>query len=170
MANMILDNVNGITFPDGSVQAKAAGLVAFSAYQNAGQSFSASAEVKVVFQAVEANYPNVGFSVGATSVDNLSRFQPTIAGYYDIKGSCRFPTSTANAEMIIRVYKNSSVYKTLNDDVQSAFERNVSGSCLVYLNGSSDYIELFGLTSIAVTTTANDPANTYFQGILVAKA
>jgi hypothetical protein len=89
------------------------------------------------------------------------RFQPTVAGYYQINAVVR-PTGNAGtmtlcfAELfkngIAHVRGNEFTY-TSNFDIQQ-----VSVSGLVYLNGSSDYLELFARVDGTNVGFANSPS------------
>jgi len=142
---------------------------AFSAYQSVSQTLPSSTFTKLIFQSVDPQFPNIGFSVGATSVDNLSRFQPNVAGYYQISGG--FTVDTSFTGGTIAIYKNGVMYKQGMGDIGGG---NVTGniwtmSALVYLNGTTDYAELYGyiLTGQALSATS---ALTYFQGFLARSA
>jgi hypothetical protein len=43
--------------------------------------------------------------------------------------------------MLLSVFKNGSEYKRLDDNFVTGYM--VGGACYVYLNGTTDYIELF---------------------------
>ena len=142
---------------------------AFSAYQSVSQTLPSSTFTKLIFQSVDPQFPNIGFSVGATSVDNLSRFQPNVAGYYQISGC--FTVDTSFTGGTIAIYKNGVMYKQGMGDIGGG---NVTGniwtmSALVYLNGTTDYAELYGyiLTGQALSATS---ALTYSQGFLARSA
>jgi hypothetical protein len=80
-----------------------------------------------------------------TNFDNSTnyRFTPSVAGYYQINAQVLTP-SNANLSQV-SVYKNGESY------AMATFYHATTGvtnqyplSTLVYLNGSSDYIELYG--------------------------
>lgn len=126
---------------------------AFSAYQSVAQSFGAATETKIQFQSEE-------FDTGSAfdSTTNY-RFQPTIAGYYQIEGNIGFGT---NVSVYLSLYKNGAKFK------QGAIITNcttVGMTTLVYLNGTTDYVELWGFTSSAQNSIASNQL-TYFQGYL----
>ena len=100
------------------------------------------------------NYHLVPFSTnGAVDIDNTSawnsaneKWTPQTAGYYSVSCCLTSGTGTIRASGPV-LYKNGSSYQggilwlaaeADGDDVYSSF------STLVYLNGSSDYIQLYG--------------------------
>lgn len=137
----------------------AQGGPAFSAYANAAQSVPAATMTKLIFQVEEFDTDNC--------FDNATnyRFQPTVAGYYQIQGA--FSMNGANTERIISIYKNGSPYKYGNDNGTAYV---VTAHALVYLNGSTDYVELWGYTATATSTNAGSAAATWFQGFLARPA
>ena len=152
-----------ITLPDatGTVLTTATAGVpiggpAFSAYQSAGQTNRAATSTKALFQTEEFD-TNSNFA--------SSTFTPTVAGYYQVSGGWQPGTSASN--LIIYVFKNGAVYKNIGINV--AATNWVYGSCLVYCNGSTDYIELY-FNSTVLNTTYPTQQSTYFQAAMVRSA
>lgn len=143
---------------------------AFSAYiSTATQTLTNNGFTKLLCQAEEFDT--------ASAYDNATnyRFQPTIPGYYDIKGCLTATGSTATFQIFASIYKNGSEYKRGTapyqyNTGQLTMSSNVSG--LVYLNGTTDYVELYGYASGTGTMSAvgNSVAYTYFQGYLARSA
>ncbi len=115
---------------------------AFSAYLNANQSITNGVATKVNFDIEEFDTNNNFAS---------SRFTPTVAGYYEINSSVLL-ASAANTQTqtAIYIYKNGSIFKIGTSYVGGGATVNNSTnqqvSCLVNLNGSTDYIEIFALS------------------------
>jgi hypothetical protein len=86
-----------------------------------------------------------------------------VAGYYQVSGG--FAIITASTTNYAAIYKNGASFKNLNGITLD----RVYGSCLVYLNGSTDYIELYGYSG-ATNAIATDFVNTYFQAVMVRAA
>jgi len=126
---------------------------AFSVYSSTSQSLSSATFTKITFDTEEWDTNNNFAS---------SRFTPTVAGYYQINGAISNNTGT---QTVAYIYKNNSAYKQGTNG--SSFAATVSA--MVYLNGSTDYVEFFGY--FATGTTTNGGVNlTYFQGALVRAA
>jgi hypothetical protein len=136
---------------------------AFSAYQNTAQTLSSATLTKITFDTEEYDTNNNFAS---------SRFTPTVAGYYLVSGKVQ--SNASYTAGITAIYKNGSLYR------YGAYNANATGvsqpsmSCLVYCNGSTDYIEFY-----ASFTTGQDTAGvsnsgtaalTWFQGHLARAA
>jgi len=133
---------------------------AFSAYANASTSIPTAAITKVNF-AVEDFDTNSNFA--------SSRFTPTVAGYYQINASVQFTGSTTNP--LCYITKNGSQVKC-GSYTTGSFTGPVSvASGLVYLNGSTDYVEVaaYHATGSSVNTLAAADT-TRFDGCLVRPA
>ena len=136
------------------------GVPAFSVYQSNSQTLSSNVFTKLTFTSTEFNTEPSYFS--------SSRFTPLVAGYYAINAGAVL-VSTASAQTLLTVYKNGSTYKLGNLPSNST---NVDGNtiyALVYCNGTTDYIEIYGRVSVGQATQIGS-ANTYFQGVLVRAA
>jgi hypothetical protein len=140
--SMIIDGSAGVTFPNSSVQPIAANSgPAFSAYQTGNVSISSATATKFLF--------NVKLFDTATCYDTTtSRFTPTVAGYYQVNANAGMDV-TSGTIALCWVYKNGSAYKRgveIAGTISLAtFEPTVS--CLVYMNGTTDYIEIYGYMS-----------------------
>jgi hypothetical protein len=186
--SVILDGTNGVTFPQWTTATRPAtpnagqtgynttyggvevyngttsawdtisGGPAFSAYQSTGQSLASGTFTKVQFQTKEFD-TNSNF-------DNVTnyRFTPTITGYYQVSGQVQLVNSTTT-ELAVSIYKNGSSFKYLGDSI-TPDDRSVGGSALIYLNGSTDYVELWAYSSVA-GTIANNSIVTYFQAAFI---
>ena len=133
---------------------------AFSAYQSSGQTLSSNTWTKISFQTEEFDTANC-FDSASTY-----RFMPNVAGYYQISGG--YSVATTASIMYLQYYKNGSGYK-LTTNSGSAGLAGCYGSILVYLNGTTDYVELYGYILTGQALSANSQA-TYFQAALVRAA
>jgi hypothetical protein len=108
---------------------------AFSAYLGSGQSLSSNVVTKL-------NVDTELFDTNNNYNTSLYRFTPSVAGYYFVTGRMSVPGGNFVTPFI---YKNGLVAKsgTIGGVVNSPYGSVVSG--LVYLNGSTDFIELYGL-------------------------
>lgn len=77
------------------------------------------------------------------------RFTPNVAGYYQISAGISTSGSGAISRLILGVWKNGSAFLSLQDFPFSVYR--TSGSGLVYLNGSTDFVELSIYLSGAAT-------------------
>jgi len=95
-----------------------------------------------------------------------SRFTPTIAGYYQINGGVTINTATW---LQVLLYKNGTAFKgflnSYNTTINGGF-----GSALVYLNGSTDYVEIYCSVGASSVSISNTLVNTYFQGSMIRTA
>jgi len=134
----------------------------FSAYSNATQSVTTTTLTKVILQATDFNNTSM-FVVGTTTVDGLSRFTPTIAGYYQINAQVR-GNGTGVTLIEVDIQKNgttvnSSSYYTASNTVDI-----VSTSGFVFCNGSTDYIEMWA--SVTATTPTVGSASRSYTNVL----
>ena len=163
-AKLADSNVTTAKIADANVtQAKLATNVAgngpaFSLYANSTQSIPNATYTKLIFNSTE-------FDVTGGMVSS-SRFTPTVAGYYYITGSVYFG---ASAESFVQVQKNGNELHRGTDHASQVYSRMVN--CLVYLNGSTDYVEIYTYQGSggSITTTATS-SQTFFQGFLARAA
>lgn len=111
---------------------------AFKATKSSGQSITSGAYVKIAYQTEVFDTDN------CYDPTTNYRFTPNKAGYYQVNAGMCFIANSAST-VLLKLYKNGSsdtgVWENdgfTNEDIMT------SGSTLIYLNGSSDYIELYG--------------------------
>jgi len=132
---------------------------AFSAYASSNQSITSGVSTKVTLD-VENFDTNNNFAT--------SRFTPTVAGYYQLNGNISISGTSITANYI-SIHKNGA-------EVARGIQRNTGTtddmlviSSLIYLNGTTDYVELYGF--IIGTTPAfkfaTAQATSTFSGSLV---
>lgn len=134
---------------------------AFSAYQSSGQTVANATWTKVQFQTEEFDTNNC-----FDSVTNY-RFTPTVAGYYQFNTSCRVGPN--NATIRVSFYKNGSEFKTSAPPSGNYFF-GVSLASLIYLNGTTDYVECYFYQSSGASGTMATGTDTWFNGALVRAA
>lgn len=145
----------------GNIQLQYNGVAApaFSAYSNANQSVSNNTYTKVQFQAKEFD------TASAFDATTNYRFQPTVAGYYQINCSVAFAGTVTYGQTSI--YKNGASYKTCWSQ-QSSNNYGQTLSSIIYLNGSTDYIEIYGYMAASTARFAGGSSDTTFvNGILL---
>jgi hypothetical protein len=163
--------------PDGSVtQAEIATGVAgkgpaFSAYNATTQSVTTGTFTKV-------NIDTEIFDTNSNFDTTLARFTPTVAGYYQVNGIVR-ASGTSSTQMLAMIYKNGAVYARGADIVfASSTLSNFAGlvSEIVFMNGSTDYLELYGYASATApivfvgASTGSTAINCRFSASLVRSA
>ena len=158
-----IDNTQVATFAN-TLKAPNLQGPAFFAYQNSSQSLTGGVSGKIQFQAKLFD-TNSNFD----SVTNY-RFTPTVAGYYQISGSVMISTTTTTYSIQTSIFKNGTVYASgvLSTATAAAYPQSVV-SVLVYFNGSTDYVELYGYSNATVSTNPYQ-SNMYFSGAMVRSA
>ena len=146
--------LNGVNVPSPSV------APAFSAYQSTAQTLSSVTVTKIQFQTKEFDTNN--------NFDNITnyRFTPTVAGYYYVSGSVSIASSAT--VILVYIYKNGSLFRIVTNSNTSSISTG-SGSSLIYMNGSTDYLELYAYV-VTGQSLAASPASTYFQAFLARTA
>lgn len=131
---------------------------AFSAYQSSAQTLTSATNTKIQFQTKEfdtnSNYDNT----------TNYRFTPTVAGYYQVGGGFQVASSATGGS--IAIYKNGGGFKSGAGNPNATTSNQWQVSALVYLNGSTDYVELYGYVSTGQALVANAQF-TYFQAAMV---
>jgi hypothetical protein len=139
---------------------------AFSAYQSSAQTLTSGTVNKLFFQTEEfdtnSNFNNTGSAVGSNPA---YAFLPTVAGYYQVSG--RIEVGAAVTGVVCYVYKNGIRYKIGVDITANSVSSTVS--VLVFLNGSTDYVELYGYLALG-QVLATGIQSTYFQAAMVRSA
>ena len=141
-------------------------MPAFSAYLNSGnQSISATTWTKAALNAKEYDT--------ASAFDNTTnyRFTPQVAGYY-LLSAFSFINGSANPTYTrASIWKNGSEYKSTFLYGNGNTNGVATITTLVYLNGSTDYIEMYLYISGGSSVYASNGAtNTYMSGVLVRAA
>ena len=138
---------------------------AFSAYTDADtQSISNATWTKVVLDTEEFDT--------ASCFDSSTnyRFTPTVAGYYQINAAVTYavPASTAGAGAVI--YKNGSGLCWGTASGTSNMFPTAFLSSLIYLNGSTDYIELYIYNGTGATSSTSYGRNYCYMNGYLARA
>lgn len=132
---------------------------AFSAYAGATTSI-ASTGTKVQFNTEE-------FDTASCYDTTTSRFTPNVAGYYQINASVQlFDTSVTNSS--ISITKNGTTSKLGNYTPSAQDYPVVQASVMIYMNGTTDYVEVFaGHAKVSAINASASQSNTWFQAALV---
>jgi len=133
---------------------------AFSAYSASTQTVSGSTWTKVILGSEEFDTNNNFAS---------STFTPTVAGYYQVSGCIQWNATVSISRGFVQIYKNGSTFKYLSDIAASV--SRTGGSTLIYMNGTTDYLELYGyMTGVGTLYFDISQLGTYFQAALVRSA
>ena len=160
---------NTATFPAATGTVMVAGnMPAFSATGTTQSAPTNNTDTKLIFGTKTGTF---GFDTNSNydAVTNY-RFTPTVAGYYQVNGEILGQGSVTCTGVLVGIYKNGSVFKWGNWSYPaSTTAGRVTVSALIYMNGSTDYLELYGY--VAGTGTMSFPGTTavddYFQAVLV---
>lgn len=136
---------------------------AFSAYQNSVQTgISNFTPTKITFD-TEVFDTNNNFS--------SSRFTPTVAGYYQINSAIEIPYNNTAAYVATQIYKNGArIGQGSTASGNGGTYPASSASSMMYMNGTTDYVEIYIYGAPNSGSTFNIVAgqgSTYFNGSLV---
>jgi hypothetical protein len=139
---------------------------AFSAYPSTVQNLSNGVNTKIAMNLEEFDTNN-----NYDAVTNY-RFTPTVAGYYQVSGSIGLAVISTSISVIPIIYKNGSAFKQGTTAVSSSTSYPFANvSALIYMNGTTDYLEFYGLsTGGTVSSWSAAASNNYFQAALVRSA
>ena len=157
--------VNALSIsPAGNISLLAAAAPCFSAYQSVAHTIANNTFTKIQLQTKEFDTANA-----FDAVTNY-RFQPLVAGYYQVNGGVYFATSAAT--IVASLYKNGVLYKRGGQSGSATSSGQLSQlSSLVFLNGSTDYIELFGYQTLGSSNNTGAFSDaTYFQAAFIRSA
>jgi hypothetical protein len=155
-----------VTIPDATGTMMVSGnMPAFSAYLSSNQTPITNG----TFTKIQCNTEEFDT---ASAYDNATnyRFTPLVAGYYQVSGSVNITAATNNQEVLVAIYKNGSAAKwgSYINRASFNFDLGTTVSALIYLNGSTDYVELYGyVTGTGTLQFIGSQARTYFQAVLV---
>jgi hypothetical protein len=134
---------------------------AFSAHGNITTSVANATSTKLICN-VEYFDSNSCFDVVN------SRFTPNVAGYYQVTANSQWSSASVGSLLFaLKLYANGSQLVELNVvPYVNLYTRNI-GSSLVYLNGTTDYLEIYAFQNSGVTA---DILATEFSASLVRAA
>lgn len=128
-----------LLLPAGVLKAGTSKKTTFHAFRSSAQAITINAYTKIAFDQAPLN-PNTGYSIAN------SRFQPDVAGWYNVYATASQTGTNPTDNAQVAIYKNNGSHRTiglLNASSSIFIVSAMSGSSLVYMNGSSDYIEIF---------------------------
>jgi len=136
---------------------------AFGAISTTSTSLSAGVDTKIIFD------NEIFDTAGCFDSTTNYRFTPNVAGYYQVNANVSVGGS-GGAYTICSIYRNGALYtrsNTLRTDNGNYNAANTSN--IIYLNGSTDYVEVYGLDPSA-NSTITDTIGCYFSAALVRPA
>jgi hypothetical protein len=149
----------------GSVSAQNLQGPSFSSYTASGtQTLSASTDTKIIQSSTQ-------YDTASCFNTSTYRFTPTVAGYYLFTGQIDVVAS-ANSYVILAVWKNGAVAKRGNYlNMLIGTEWMPVVSAVIYMNGSTDYVELYAsVGASSLTAYFGQTYYSYFQGTLLRSA
>lgn len=139
---------------------------AFFARLGTGQTITLATETKIQLNTEE-------FDTNSNFDTSTYRFTPTVAGYYQISAGLRGTGATTNTSTGILIYKNGSAYLANYSQSTNTNQYPIISS-LIYMNGSTDYIEFYGVVTgsgaAAFNATSAGVYVTFASGGLVRSA
>jgi len=156
--------INGTT----GITVAAAAAPAFSAYQSTPQALSSGVFTNIQCQTESFDtggcFNNTGSTVTLNGISTPAyAFAPNVAGYYQVNLSINC-TSASSLELITTIYKNGTIVSYVSDVIGS-LTRNSNGSYLIYLNGTSDYIQFYGYVNTNMNVSL-----AFFQAAMIRSA
>lgn len=133
-------------------------VVAFTAWLSVAQSLATGVATKLIFQTKEVDTNNFYDTT-------TGKFQPLVPGWYQVSGGFQHAGTATLA--LAYVYKNGSLARVI---ARADSTGGVAGSTLIYLNGSTDYVEFWAQQNGTATTAVASQFACFFQGVLIAKA
>ena len=183
MSAIINGDSPSVTFSDGTTQSTAfkAGAVtqtylatgvastgpAFRAYLSSNQTVTSGNLTKITLNAENFD------TASAFDVTTNYRFTPQVAGYYQFNVTLGCTAVTALTYSYIQIFKNGTADSIAIYPPYSGTSSYGSLATLIYLNGSTDYVELYvtllGTGTLTVFGSAT-ATSTYMSGSLVRAA
>ena len=129
---------------------------AFSAYQSSAQTLSSGTFTVLQFQTKE-------FDTDTCYSTSTYQFTPNVAGYYYF--TVGLAISSTNTYILLSLAKNGTSETKRMVYTNPATVNNISGSALIYLNGTTDYVCALGYIG---SGQASNPSSlsTFFQGFM----
>ena len=153
-------------------------MPAFSAYLSASQTLSngVTTVVENNLKTFDTNgaYNNTS---SAVTLNGLSvpawAFMPPVAGYYMVTMATNGPGS-GTGQISVNLFKTGSAYQQGNAIPNASFGANATGSFVIYLNGTTDYITMCAQqssgASAAIYGSSSGIQYTYFNACMIRSA
>lgn len=153
---------NGIVLtPDNSgnilLQYNGVAAPAFSAQITTTQTIAQNSDTRIVF-GTEYFDTNSNYDV------STGRFTPTVAGYYQVNAQAYFPANSSSYATV-SLYKNGTSIATSATATQTYVAACPNVSSVIYLNGSTDYVEAYAASGQSGTISLTSQSR--FSGCLL---
>jgi len=124
---------------------------------------------------VDATYTKIAlnstrYNIGGGSLDTSNyRFTPSVAGYYSVSASIDLtPDGSQTGNFIVNIRKNGTTMAYVDAYRGQTGRHSACITTVIYMNGSSDYVELFCYRESSLAQDAFASASaTYLTGYLV---
>jgi len=172
---LVLNGTTGITSPAIDLTTPLAvadggtgvgGIPCFSAYLSAAQTgITSSTWTKVL-----CNTEEFDLTAAYDNVTNY-RFTPLVAGYYQVCGSVGVSSASGMTRVAAAIYVTGVLTVKGSDNAPyTSTAGNASVSGIVYCNGSTNYIELWGIVIGTTNSFQNTLTGCHFSACLVRSA
>lgn len=142
---------------------------AFSATMTANQSLSNATLTLVQFNSASSGV-GIGFDTNNAYNTSAYKFTPQVAGYYQVTVNISGPNSSSGI-LSNYIFKNGSNIALLCIAPNISGGAEICGSCLVYMNGSTDYIQAYAYQTTGGSAFIYSGAGaSYFQAALIRAA
>jgi hypothetical protein len=134
---------------------------AFSVYTNDSSAYFINANaIKVRFNVEE-------FDTNSCYDTSNYRFTPNVAGYYQFTAKILGAWGPGQ-QMLTYIRKNGGSEKEVQQAYLNQNAESYAASAMFYLNGTTDYVEVYVYQSIAGTSSVyTGSSQTFFQGFMV---
>jgi len=153
ISNALIPTANGTVMLSGN-------MPTFSAYANAAQTITTG-----TFTKLQCNTKVFDTNTYYDATTNY-RFTPLVGGYYQVNAA--WYSSTASGQVASVIYKNGSNYQSTGTN-GSSVGVILNISTVLFLNGSTDYIEfyIYQNSGVSFTTLASRSDLNYFNACLI---
>ena len=164
---LVTPTITGATITVASTAAPA-----FSAFLPSNQTITSNITTIVAFSSESfdtgSRFNNTGSTVGGIPA---YAFLPNVAGYYQFNVTINLEAGVATTRALININKNGNASKRVSDQTPNPLN-STDGSGLIYLNGTSDYVQVSAYITATTATMSGDADGlfTYFNGFLARSA
>lgn len=136
---------------------------AFSAYLGTTQSIPLSTKTKI-----QLNTESFDTNACFDATTNF-RFTPNVVGYYQIN-AMMYGNGTGASAYVVSIFKNGGEYKS-SINFTSAGSNSLLVSDVIYMNGTTDYLELYGqVNATSAASVTGGSVVTFMSGFLARAA